>query len=352
MPFTTAGPFPRSGGQNFDGTSAGQAYNITTTRANFEKIFSGQVMTYFEERSTFLPLHNVQTIDHGKSASFAYLGRAGGGYLMPGEEILSKDIRSAEQILSVDSKLASWVFVNEIDELMNHYKLADKYATELGGYLTRKFDNRVARVLIKAARCVDAGTSATQGWTGYVSGTEDNANQFGAIKTNALMATDAQTLIEQIAASAQTFEEKEVYSAAKYCALRPAQHYMLLTDRTALNRDWGGSGSLANGELPEIAGVKLVKSNHIPNSDLTTKTLSGGNFDSQVQPAEVGNYEGDFRYTTGIVFTSDAAGTVRLRGMKMETESSVRYQGTLMVASYIQGHGILNPRCAIELATQ
>lgn len=348
MAFTTAGPFPRPGGQNFDGTSAGQTYNITTTRTNFEKIFSGQVMTYFEERSVFLPLHNVITIDHGKSASFAYMGRAGGGYLMPGEEILSKDIRSAEQVLSVDSKLASWVFVNDLDELFTHVALRDRYATELSGYLTRKFDSRIARVIIKAARCIDAGTAATQGWTGYVSGTEDSANQFGAIKTNALMATDAATLIEQIAGSAQTLEEKEVYSAAKYCALRPAQHYMLVTDRTAMNKDWGGSGSLASGDLPEIAGIKLVKSNHIPSTNVSAKD----NFDSSANAAEVGDYTGNFSYTTGVVFTADAAGTVRLRGMKMEIEPSVRFQGTLMVASYLQGHGILNPRCAIELATQ
>ena len=338
-PFTG---FPRSGAQN----AAPAGTNILTAastdaRYNFEKIFSGQVMSYFEEASVFLPLHSVITIDHGKSASFAYVGRVGSSYLYPGEEINSKDIRTAEQIISVDSKLASFTFVNDMDEMMNHFGLRDRYATELSGALVRKFDRRVSSTLIRAARCVDS--SHTNGWSGTTTDPEDSTKQYGTQLRNGLMATDAQTLIDQILKAAQTFEEKDVVSAARYCALRPAQHYMLVGDRTALNKDWGGSGGLASGTLPEIGGIKLVKSNHIPSTD--------NQFSDASTTAEVNDYRGDFTGTVGVIFTPDAVGTVRLRGMKLETETSVRYQGTLMVASYVQGHGILNPRCSIELST-
>lgn len=343
--------FPRAGAQNLAYASV-PATNITTSRTNFEKIFSGMVMTWFEERSVFLPLHNVMTIDHGKSASFAYLGRVGASYVAPGIELLSKDIRTAEQVISVDSKLAAWVFVNEIDDLMNHFSLRDKYATELAGGLVRAFDRKVAINIIKAARCVDATAAGTIGWAGVTTDADDNTKQFGSILTNAAMATDASTLIEKLAACAQTFEEKDVRSAARYAALRPAQFYMLVTDRTALNRDWGGSGGLASGTLPEICGIKLVQSNHIPSTNITAKGLfTDGNGANGSGDAEVGDYTGNFTNTVGAVFTPDAVGTVKLRGMKMEVEPSVRHQGTLMVASYVQGHGILNPRCAIELAT-
>jgi hypothetical protein len=228
-------------------------------------------------------------------------------------------------------------------------------ATELGGSLVRKFDNKVAINIIKAARCIDESSSSTIGWKGMTKDADDETRQYGKILTNGLMATDAQTLIENILKAAQNFEEKDVQSAAKYCALKPAQHYMLVGDRTAINKDWGGSGSLAGGDLPEIGGIKLVRSNHLPSTNITAKAKFAGTgvtTDLSANDAEVGDYTGDFRYTTACVFTPDAVGTVRLRGIKMETEPSVRYQGTLMVASYVQGHGILNPRCAVELATQ
>ena len=44
--------------------------------ALFMKTFTGEVMTAFEERNVMKDLHRVRTIDHGKSASFALLGKA------------------------------------------------------------------------------------------------------------------------------------------------------------------------------------------------------------------------------------------------------------------------------------
>jgi len=47
----------------------------------------------------------------------------------------------------------------------------------------------------------------------------------------------------------------------------------------------------------------------------------------------------------------EAVGTVKLLDLAMESEYDIRRQGTLMVAKYAMGHGILRPECAIELAT-
>jgi hypothetical protein len=37
--------------------------------------------------------------------------------------------------------------------------------------------------------------------------------------------------------------------------------------------------------------------------------------------------------------------------LAMESEYDIRRQGTLMVAKYAMGHGIIRPACAIELKT-
>ena len=51
----------------------------------------------------------------------------------------------------------------------------------------------------------------------------------------------------------------------------------------------------------------------------------------------------------GLVFTKDAAATVKLLDLGVESEYLIQNQGTLMVAKYAMGHNILRPACAISL---
>jgi len=51
----------------------------------------------------------------------------------------------------------------------------------------------------------------------------------------------------------------------------------------------------------------------------------------------------------GLVFTKDAAATVKLLDLGVESEYQVSRQGTLMVARYAMGHSSLRPECAVKL---
>jgi hypothetical protein len=68
---------------------------------------------------------------------------------------------------------------------------------------------------------------------------------------------------------------------------------------------------------------------------------------------ENNTYSGDFTNTVGVAFQKAAIGTVKLNDLTMQMTSGdfeVMYQGTLMVAKYAMGHGILRPECAVELS--
>ena len=81
----------------------------------------------------------------------------------------------------------------------------------------------------------------------------------------------------------------------------------------------------------------------MPNTNVTS--VSG----------EKNPYNGDFSKTVASVFTKDALGTVKLKDLKTQMTSgdfNIVYQGTLMVATYAMGHGVLRPMCACELATE
>jgi len=47
----------------------GQVNATGDDRALFLKLFAGEILTSFEERNIFMPLHRNRTISNGKSAS-------------------------------------------------------------------------------------------------------------------------------------------------------------------------------------------------------------------------------------------------------------------------------------------
>ena len=50
-----------------------------------------------------------------------------------------------------------------------------------------------------------------------------------------------------------------------------------------------------------------------------------------------------------LVSHPSAAGTVKLMDLAVESEYDIRRQGTLMVAKYAMGHGVLRPEAAIGI---
>jgi hypothetical protein len=87
-------------------------------------------------------------------------------------------------------------------------------------------------------------------------------------------------------------------------------------------------------------------SNHVP----TTDESSSGNV-TPVAASGYGSYTGDFSDVEGLIFSQDAAATVKLLDLGVESEYQIDRQGTLMVAKYAMGHNVLRPACAIRLTT-
>ena len=292
----------------------------------FMKQFAGEVLAAFNEMNIFMPLHTVRTISQGKSASFAHTGKAQARYHTAGTPILGENkIKHNETVIKVDDRLIADVFIDELEEAKQHYDVRSEYTKQLGAALSREFDTKVARVIAKAARSNNK-IDSLPGGSRLVNG---SAKTDGAVQASLLF--DA----------AQTFDEKDVWEGERYAAFKPAQHYMLVQQKDALNRDWGGTGSYANATLPQIAGIELMKSNNIPSSNVTA--VSG----------EQNDYTGDFTSTAGLVFQKAAAGTVKLMDLAMQKSGpdfEIMYQGTMMVGKYAMGHGVLRPECSIEIA--
>ena len=329
--------------------------------ALFLKKFSGEILQTFDESNVFKPLHTIRTIESGKSAQFPVTGIASANYHTPGENIADggnsylSDIAKTEKIITIDKMLVASTFLSNIDDVKNHYDIRSVYANELGKALALRFDTALAKVFIAASR-----DSANLSQVGKTGGQLDVANNdFSAPDTpGTVAATTGADLVAAFFTAAQKLDENDVPSDGRFCVLRPQEYYKLVTGAdssnsfslvSAVNSDIGGQGSLASGSIPQIAGISSYKSNHIPSTDLSAVSTGDGSSANDVFKTGGVGYNGDFRNSLGIISHSAAVGTVKLLDLATESEYQIERQGTLFVAKYAMGHGVLRPECAIEL---
>lgn len=299
----------------------GQINQAGDADALFLKVYGGEVLTAFEEANKFSAHHFVRTISSGKSAQFPVMGKSSASYHTPGAQILGGQLSHAERVITIDDLLIDPKFIANIDEAKNHYDVRSVYTTEQGRSLSYKYDRNVAAVGCLAARA----TATITGGSG------------GSVLTNANVGTDGSVIAKMFWDAAQALDEKDVSDMDRAGFLRPAQYYLVNQNTTVLNKDYGGSGSYSEGGKLKIAGIEVVKTNHLPSTDLTA--------DTTMSPSA----RASFVNTYGLIMNKFAVGTVKLMDLALETEYQVSRQGTLIVAKYAMGHGILRPECAVEL---
>lgn len=292
------------------------------TAALFLKVFSGEVLASFEIATVMMDKVLTRTISSGKSAQFPVQGRTTAALHTPGNDILGNTINANEKVITIDGLTVASAFVANIDEAMNHYDVRGLYAKELGFALARAMDSNLQQVAILAARA-----SANVSDSSYAAGT---------VLTNAAYSTTGATLAGGIYTAAQNLDQNNNPEDGRYVILKPAQYYLLAQTTAVIDKDWGGSGSYADGKVLKVANISIVKSNQLP----TTNVNSG--------PTA---YQGNFSTTIGVAFQQGAVGMVKLMDLALEQQYLIKTQGTLMVAKYATGYGILRPESAVELKT-
>ena len=297
----------------------------------FLKQFAGEVLTTFETNNVFKPLHTVRTISQGKSAQFPVTGIASASYHVAGENILDSgnsylsQIKHAEKVINIDSMLTANTMIYELDEAMNHYDVRSIYTTELGRALALKFDKTIAQVLALAARGSsliggNGGTVLDKGASGLDTGSE---------------------IADAIYDAAQSLDEKDVPAEDRFCAMKPAEYYLLVQHLAAVGNA-NAVGSYVEGDVVKVAGMRVIPSNNIPSTNISS---------AETGVASGNTYHGDFSNTKILCWQKSAIGTVKLLDLKLESERKIEFQGSLFVARYAMGHGVLRPEASVEITT-
>tara|TARA_B100001057_G_scaffold400795_1_gene412120 strand:+ start:3080 stop:4120 length:1041 start_codon:yes stop_codon:yes gene_type:complete len=342
---------------NTNPSRIGQSHTVSNgtvgdADALFLKVFSNEILTTFDETNVMKELHTTRTITSGKSAQFPVSGIAEAKYYQPGQDILDasnsylSNIKHNEKVIFIDDMLISSTFIAEFDELKAHYSMRATYSKEIGKALAKRYDLAVMKTWVAAARS-SANINGGDGGTVI-----DGAGSGNTLDT-------APELIDVLFEMAQKLDEKNVPDdGQRFAVLPPELYYKLITaDNSAvslaLNRDAGGVGSVATGQIPQVAGIKLVKSQHIKDvrTDLSSTTTGDGSSAVKNDPfgGNGAGYNGDLSATAIIGGHPAAVGTVSLLDLTTQSEYSIAHQGTLFLAKYGLGHGVLRPECAVEI---
>lgn len=307
---------------NMTPSRVGQANQAGDALALFLKVFAGEVLTAFAETNVAAARSMVRTITSGKSAQFPATWKGTAAYHTPGTQLVGTGVGHNERVIVIDDLLVADRFIANIDEAMNHYDVRSIYSRDIGMALARTFDKNVLQVGLLAAR---AAATVTGG-------------NGGSALTDAAYLTTTANLEAGAFDAATKMDEKDVPENDRYFALKPAQYYKLVQSTKAFNRDWNPTpnGGYAKGKVFEIAGLEIVKTNNLPQSNIVTGPAA---------------YQGNFTTVAAFAWQKGAMGTVKLLDLAIEQDYLIEYQGTLILGKYAVGHGILRPECAVELKT-
>ena len=320
---------------NASPVSVGQINATGTEDALFLKVFAGEVLTSFERASKTQGADMERSISSGKSATFPVMGRVGASYHTAGAEITGSDINHNEKVITINDLLISSVFLSNIEEAKNHWDVRSAYSQEIGRALAFTKDKHILQTIGQAAQA-----SANVADSGYASGTVLTNTGIAS----ATASTAANAMIDSLFDAAKQLDANYVPSEGRKCFMRLEEYYKLANATNAINVDFSGRGSIAEGKVVKIAGIELVPVAHFVDSNVNSgvdqgSATAGG---SNPQAVDLSNY-------VALVSHPSAVGTVKLMDLGVEKEYDIRRQGTLMVAKYAMGHGVLRPEAAVGI---
>ena len=311
--------------------------NSGSTRddALFLKVFAGEVITSFDRASKTAGADMVRSISSGKSATFPVMGRIGAEYHAVGAEILGSAVNSNEKVITINDLLISSVFISNIEEAKSHWDVRSAYSTEMGRALSFQKDKHILQTIGQASLA-----------SANVTGGDATTNVVNTGIASATDATAANAMIDAIFAAAKELDANYVPSEGRKCFMRLEEYYKLANATNAVNVDFTGNanGGIASGKVMKIAGIELVPVPHFVDSQVNSGVDQGSatNGGSNPQAVDLSNF-------VALVSHPSAVGTVKLMDLAVEKEYDIRRQGTLMVAKYSMGHGVLRPEAAVGI---
>ncbi|HBH7886634.1 TPA: phage capsid protein [Vibrio parahaemolyticus] len=333
----------------------GQVNAAGNSRELFLKLFAGEVLTTFKADNIALGLTRVRTIRNGKSAEFPMIGKNTAQYHTPGQLINGNKIKHAARIVTIDDVAVSPVFIADIDEAMTHYEFRSQYSQEGGSALAELVDRNIFRMVTKAAYITSKTEATTAISDGSLLGSVLDDEDF----TANVVVPSAYTGEHIVSAifKARTILKKANIKQVPVCVLPPEVYELLVNIQdtnkvTWMNKDVGGTGSMAEGSIARVAGISILESNHLPQEEKGQQTDPKPIADVAVGSGHETKYDVEARGLVGLIFTPDCVATVKLMDVQTKDVPEPLRLGTTILSKLCVGHNILRPACAIAIVAK
>jgi len=317
------------------------AAGLDTDRALMLKLGSAEVMEAFMTATVFKGKTRERNIRGGKSVAFPITGKMSAAYHQPGTELtgtINDPSDLNERVISLDALMVADAAIYNIDELMSYFDVRQIYTKELGRALAIEYDKRVARMIYAAASnttepLAKAGNSGRTG-QGLTLGTDYTAS--GATRQ-----AKGDALVNAIFDARVGFETKDVSIDDMYAVFTPEDYYLISQSSRAINADFGGAGTIADGRTLRVAGIPILSSNHVTQA---AYTVVAGDHNA--------DYAQNLTKCKGLIFNKEAVGVVSLLSPALQLtgeEWRVVHQADLMVARQALGMGVLRAESACKI---
>lgn len=282
---------------------------------------ANEILAAFNSKTVLKDKHIVKQANGQISIQFPAIGKANAAYHTPGAELTGGAIESGEVVITIDDLLVSDTFLAKIDLAKAHFNVQPEYTFQLGDALAQTYDRNLFSMAIKSCRAGDTGPTSDHG-----AAVTDNIGLTPTVSDLKTAFYDAQV----------AWDEGDVPEDWRYAFVPPSVASTLAQDTTITSGDFDkrGVNDLVRGQIGELAGFKIIKTNNMA-VDHTASTD---------YPDTAGAKYGAAATDTKILFMHrNALGTAELMGVRMEHEYSVRHKGTLLTADMAVGHGVLRP---------
>ncbi len=333
----------------------GQHNNQGDSRAGFLKLFSGEVLTAHRSQNIALSLTRKRTIKEGKSKVFPMIGRNTAYYHKPGDLIQASRIPGAERTITIDDVAVAPVFIADIDEAMNHFDVRKEYSFQNGEALSDIIDYNIFRMVAKAGLIASVEDMKAAGLMPIKGQIYTEPVSFKAAGDE----LDGQKIYDAIFEAKSQLDRKKLKAGKFVCVLPPDQYNALLKIKNIdtspwMHRDVGGGGSVSQGVVPTIGGIRILMSANLPSENETEGLIDTPEplLDTEIGSGNQAKYRGDYSKVVGIIFADPAVGTLERWNITSKIVDEPLRFGTTLLSYQLVGHDIIEPEFAITLLKQ
>lgn len=307
----------------------GQATTDADKLALALKVFSGETLTAFERTSVTNGRMLERTITSGKSAQFPAFGRTTAHYLKAGENLDDKreNIQQNERTIHIDGLLTADTLIFDLDEFIAHYDFRSPYAAELGNALAISHDASVLAEMAKEA--LNSKENVAGNGKGGVLEAELDSGIVGINNQTGHAIYDI--LLQAKAAMSKNY----VPVSDRYAFVDPEFHAALASSVDFLNRDFGASANILEGNVIRLAGFDIIECPHLTR---------GGDDNANVMQGEGHAFPAEYKDKHPIIIGhKTSTGVLRLKNLSMEQARRPEYQADQLIAKMAVGIGGLRP---------